>query len=144
MAGATLYLDSSALVKLVLPERETAALLEILDAWPIRATSELARVEVLRAARRAASDPAAGGRAEAVLAGLHLIRLDDEILSRAAALEPRTLKSLDALHLASALTLGEDLGAMAIYDSAMATASAALGIAVIAPRVRAPRESIPP
>jgi predicted nucleic acid-binding protein len=144
MAGEALYLDSSALVKLVLPEQETAALLEILDAWPIRAASELARVEVLRAARRAASDPAAGRRAEAVLAALHLIRLDDEILSRAATLEPWTLRPLDALHLASALTLGEDLGAMATYDSAMATAAATLGLAVVAPRVKSPRESNPP
>lgn len=133
MSGQTLYLDSSAVVKLVLPERETDALLASLDAWPIRATSEIARVEVLRAARRAALDPAVEQRAEAVMAALHLIRIDDEILSRAATLEPRTLRSLDALHLASALTLGEDLGAVASYDTALTMAAAALGIAVVAP-----------
>jgi len=137
--GETLYLDSSALVKLVLPEGESGALLERLAAWPIRMTSEIARVEVLRAARRAALDPAVGQRAEAVMAALHLIKIDDEILSRAAMLEPRTLRSLDALHLASALTLGESLGAMAIYDLALATAATALGVAVIAPQA-----SIPP
>ena len=139
MAGATLYLDSSALVKLVLPEQETAALLERLAAWPIRVSSDLARVEVLRAARRAAWDPAVEQRAVAVMAALHLIKVDDEILSQAARLEPRTLRSLDALHLASALTLGEDLGAMASYDLAMAKAAAALGVTVIAPQM-----SIPP
>jgi hypothetical protein len=61
MAGELLYLDSSALVKLVLPEAESEALLESLSAWPVRITSDLARVEVVRATRRATQDPARGG-----------------------------------------------------------------------------------
>ena len=133
MSGELLYLDSSALVKLVSPEAESAALLKSLESWPARVTSELARVEVVRAARRAAADPAVERRAEEVMAGLHLLRIDDEILDLAARLEPRTLRSLDAVHLASALSLGGDLDAMAIYDAGLAAAAAACGLKVVAP-----------
>lgn len=133
MSGELLYLDSSALVKLVLPEAESAALLESLAAWPARVTSELARVEVMRAALRACAEAEVEQRAEEVMAGIHLLRLDGEILDRAARLEPRTLRSLDAIHLASALSLGEDLGAIAIYDNGFATAAAAIGLTVLAP-----------
>jgi predicted nucleic acid-binding protein len=133
MSRELLYLDSSALVKLVLPELESAALLKGLESWPARVTSELARVEVLRAARRAAADAAVERRAEQVLAGIHLLRIDDEILDRAARLEPRTLRTIDAIHLASALSLGGDLGAMAIYDAVLAKAATACGMVVTAP-----------
>lgn len=138
MSGEILYLDSSALVKLVLPEAESAALLESLAGWPARVTSELARVEVLRAARRASLEAEVEQRAEEVVASIHLLRLDSEILDRAARLEPRTLRSLDVLHLASALSLGEDLGAIAIYDNAFATAAAAIGLTVLAPGLISP------
>jgi uncharacterized protein len=131
--GELLYLDSSALVKLVLPETESQALLECLSSWPQRVTSALARVEVIRAARRAVEDPAVEQRAEAVIAGLHLLRIDSEILDRATRLEPRGLRSLDALHLASALSLGADLASMVIYDAALAAAAAACGLEVLAP-----------
>src|SRR4028118_1832612 len=63
MSGELLYLDSSALVKLVLPEAESAALLESLAAWPVRLSRELARVEVVRAVRRAPQAPPAAQRA---------------------------------------------------------------------------------
>ena len=133
MGGELLYLDSSALVKLVMPEAETAALLESLAAWPARVTSELAGVEVLRAARRVAADPALEQRAEEVMAGVHLLKMDADILSRAARLEPRSLRSLDAVHLASALSLGDDLGAIAVCDGPLATAAGACGLDVVAP-----------
>jgi predicted nucleic acid-binding protein len=134
VSGGLLYLDSSALVKLVLPEAESAALLASLEAWPARVTSELSRVEVVRAARRAAADPVVEQRAAAVMAGLHLLRIDDEILGRAARLEPRALRSLDAVHLASALSLGADLGAMVVYDAALAAAAVACGLEIAVPR----------
>jgi predicted nucleic acid-binding protein len=79
MGGELLYLDSSALVKLVLPEAEREALLASLSDWPVRVTSELARVEVVRATRRATAQPGAEQRAEEVLAGLHLLKVDDDI-----------------------------------------------------------------
>lgn len=131
--GELLYLDSSALVKLVLPEAESGALLESLKAWPTRVSSELARVEVMRAARRASAGPVAERRAEEILAGLHLLKIDLDILGRASRLGPPTLRSLDAIHLASALSLGNDLGAIAVYDTGLATAAAASGLEVLAP-----------
>jgi predicted nucleic acid-binding protein len=120
-------------VKLVLPEKESPALLESLSVWPVRITSELARVEVLRAARRATAQPAAEKRAEEIMAGLGLLKIDSDILSAAARLEPRILRSLDAIHLASALSLGADLGAIVIYDGNMAAAAASCGLRVLAP-----------
>jgi uncharacterized protein len=131
--GEFLYLDSSALVKLVLPEAESAALLESLAAWPVHVTSELASVEVVRAARRATAEPAVEQRAMEVMAGLHLLKMDADLLAQAARLEPRTLRSLDAIHLASALSLGEDLGAMVIYDGPLAAAAVESGLRVLAP-----------
>jgi uncharacterized protein len=133
MPGELLYLDSSALVKLVLPEAESGALLESLSAWPVRISSELARVEVVRAARRTA-DLTAVQRAEEVLVGLYLLKIDRDILGEAARLEPRILRSLDAIHLASALSLGDDLGSVVTYDSSMATAAASCGLEVLAPQ----------
>jgi len=133
MNDGFLYLDSSALVKLVLPETESAALLESLAEWPIRISSDLAHLEVMRAVRRATTDSAAEQRAEEVLAALYLLKIDSEILGRAARLEPRALRSLDAVHLASALSLGDDLGAIVIYDGALSTAAAACGLNVLAP-----------
>lgn len=138
MAGEILYLDSSALVKLVLPEAESGVLLECLSPWPVLVTSDLARVEVVRAARRATANPAAEKRAEEVLAGLYLLKIDNDVLSEAARLEPRTLRSLDAVHLASALSLGVDLGPIVTYDSNMATAATGCGLEVLAPQAPPP------
>jgi hypothetical protein len=138
VSGEFLYLDSSALVKLVLPEAESSALLESLQTWPVRLASELAHVEVVRAVRRATVDPEVERRAEEVLAGLYLIKLDGDIIGQAARLEPRTLRSLDALHLATALSLGDDLGAIVVYDSGLATAAAGYGLKVIAPGTSLP------
>ncbi len=68
------------------------------------------------------------------LASIDLIRLDDEVLERAAEIEPSTVRSLDAIHLAAALGLGADLAAVVTYDARMSTAAQALGLPVIAPR----------
>ena len=132
MGGDLLYLDSSALVKLVIVEAESAALVEMIAEWPARVTSELAHVEVLRAARRTRGGPAVERRAEQVMAAFHLLRVDGGILDQAARLEPRTLRSLDAIHLASAMSLGADLAALVVYDEALAAAGAARGLEVLA------------
>lgn len=135
MAGAgLLYLDSSALVKLVLPEEETEALLAALQHWPDRVSSELAVVEVRRAAHRASDDPAVHRRAQEVLDALHLLSLDSTVLREAASLEPSELRSLDAIHLASALSLEEDLGALSVYDRNLRSAAEALSVRIVAPR----------
>ena len=132
MAGL-LYLDSSALVKLVLPEAESAALLQCVADRPDRVTSQIATVEVLRAARRASDDPAVEQRARQILAGVHLLRLDDATLDATATIGPRRVRALDAIHLATAEHLGPALEAMIVYDSALADAARTAGIQVLAP-----------
>jgi predicted nucleic acid-binding protein len=69
--------------------------------------------------------------------------MDDDIFRAAARLEPRSLRSLDAIHLASALSLGADLGAIVIYDSNMAAAAEGHGLQVLAPGPNASRRSPP-
>jgi len=133
MAEELVYLDSSALVKLVLPEPESQPLFEWLADWPLRLSSDLAAVEVPRAARRASREPAVHLRASQVLAGLHLLQIDREVIERAAALQPAGLRSLDAIHLASALSLGPELGAVVVYDDRLAEAAAHHGLPVQAP-----------
>jgi len=125
------YLDSSALVKLVLEEKETAALTSFLRDWPARVSSVVAYVEVHRAARREAEEATA--RAEGVLELVNLIELDRMILDSARAIEPADLRSLDAIHLATALTLGADLGAFASYDPRLNEAAERAGLEVLAP-----------
>jgi hypothetical protein len=125
------YLDSSALVKLVVREPDTAALRRYLRRHEERASCALARVEVLRAVR--AHGAPAMTRARDVLHRVQLIRLDDTILDRAAAFEDAALRSLDAIHIAAALGLEADLSALVTYDQRMARAARALGLSVEAP-----------
>lgn len=132
--GRLIYLDSSALVKLVLPEEESAALVSTLTHFRQAASSALSRVEVHRAVRQISAQPRALQRAREVLAGIYLIPIDDLILSMAADLKPAALRSLDALHLATALRLGSELTAMIVYDSRLAEAARQTGLEVLAPR----------
>lgn len=131
--GELIYLDSSALVKLVLPEPESEALLEYISARPARVASAIAGVEVVRAARRASDDPAVEQRAHEVVAGVSLITLSESVLTAAATVPPRSLRTLDALHVQTACLLGADLQAMVVYDGALADAARAAGIRVVAP-----------
>jgi len=117
------YLDASAIVKLVVPERETDALLEALARWPDRVSSALARVEIHRALWRAGAARALRARADAVLAALVLVRLDDQVLSRASSFRDPALRALDAIHLATALSLGDDPDAFLTYDARLAVAA---------------------
>jgi predicted nucleic acid-binding protein len=126
------YLDSSALVKLVVAERESAALRRYVRAEPRRASCALARVEVLRAVRPHGAT--AMTRARRLLRRLDLVQLDDELLDSAAALDAAVRRSLDAIHLAAALTLADELTAVVTYDDRMATAAGVLGLTVEAPR----------
>ena len=105
-----LYLDSSALVKLVVAEPETPALLQFLAEWPHRVSSALARVEVLRAVKRTRAGPAVRRRASRVLARVALIRIDDSVLAGAARVAPPELRTLDAIHLATAQSLDDLAG----------------------------------
>src|SRR4029077_7064743 len=100
---------------------------------PVRASSALARIEVTRIVARV-HDPAVEREARRVLRGVHLIRLDDDIVHGAATIGPAGLRSLDAIHLATAQLLGADLAGFVAYDRRLAGAAAAHGIAVWSPR----------
>ena len=126
------YLDSSALVKLVVAETESAALRRFLQTHPHRASCQLARVEVLRAVRPHGTP--ALRRARQVLRRLDLVQLDNELLEDAATLDAAVLRSLDAIHLAAARALGEDLESIVTYDARMARAAELIGLVVDQPR----------
>ena len=131
-ADTVIYLDASALVKLVVSEPESAALRRYLRSRPARITCALSRVEVLRAVRHCGVH--AVNRARQLFHRLDIISLDDELLDRAASVEPPTLRSLDAIHLAAAQTLGDEVTEIVTYDDRMSTAAARLGIVVVGPR----------
>ena len=124
-----LYLDASALVKLVRDEPETHALLGELDRWPEQATSIVGDVEVRRVALRGG----VGEDADAVLAALSLVELDEPVRRLAGGVGSPSLRSLDAIHLASALSLGDDLGAFCCYDRRLLADAEAAGLTVLSP-----------
>jgi hypothetical protein len=132
MSGRTAYLDTSAFLKLVVRESESHALLTALVRWPDRASASLLRTEAVRTLRRAGQE-AAVGPARRLFEGMLLVRLDEPLLDRAGELNPQGLRSLDAIHLAAALALGPDLGVFLTYDSRLADAARAVGLAVAAP-----------
>jgi len=128
-----LYLDSSALVKLVVAEPESAALLNLLRTSPIRVSSTLSLAEVPRALRRAGFSSGARRRARNVLARVNLVDVDRRVLSGAAALDPAELGTLDAIHLATALSIREDLLAVVTYDRRLTAAAQRAQLEVLAP-----------
>ena len=130
-AEKVVYLDSSAIVKLVVREAETAALRRFLRRRTM-VSSALARTEVHRAVM--AHGDRARKTADAVLARLELLRINDRVLKTAGALQPAGLRTLDAIHLASALTLEDDLTHMLCYDDRLSEAITECGLAATAPR----------
>src|SRR5215831_9676834 len=131
MSGRTAYLDTSAFVKLVVAEVESTALGRYLRRWPARASAALLRAEAMRALGRRGQPAVAGARR--LFGGLHLIALDDALLERAGELGPTAMRTLDAVHLAAALSLGSDLGVVVTYDDRLAAAARAQGLEVAAP-----------
>lgn len=124
------FLDSSAIVKLVLDEAESAAIERVLNGERF-AASALVRTEVVRAVLRRA--PARVKLARDVIDQARLIRIDPHVLDLAATIDPPTLRSLDAIHLASALELREELEAFVAYDDRLLAAASALGMPVASP-----------
>jgi uncharacterized protein len=128
-----LYLDSSAFVKLAVEEPETAALQAFLsEQGHPRVSSALLRTEALRAVRHLPADALAAVREG--LRRIDLVGIDDRVLDAAGALDPRVLRTLDAIHLATALAIGDDLEAIITYDERMVEAARLLGIVTAAPR----------
>lgn len=130
---SALYLDSSAFLKVVIEEPETPSLRAYLAARDSRrVSSALLRTETLRAVRELGPDALTAVREG--LRRIELIGIDDRLLDVAGLLEPAILRTLDALHVASAMTVGDDLEAVVTYDERMAAASRLVGLPVVAPR----------
>jgi predicted nucleic acid-binding protein len=132
MTGRAAYLDTSAFVKLLVTEPESAALRTRLQRWPDRVSAALLRTQTVRALRRQGND-ALIGKARRLFGGLVLIRMDEPLLDRAGDLGPAELRSLDAVHLAAALSIGPDLGVLLTYDIRLRDAAAAQGVDVESP-----------
>jgi predicted nucleic acid-binding protein len=131
-----LYADTSALVKLAVQEAETRALRTELDRWDVVATSVITEIELARAVARARERGAVTPDEVAVwtiTAGLLELELTLEIRRAAAVLQPVGVRSLDAIHVATAASLGADLSGLLTYDLRMQQAASDLGLSVLAP-----------
>jgi predicted nucleic acid-binding protein len=125
-------IDSSAIVKLIVHEPKSQSF----GAWLKNCksdlfVSEIAHTEVARAVARV--DVSLHGQLRAVLERFGTIRVSSQILTIASVLTPTNLRTLDAIHLASCLILGDDLKGFVTYDSTQADAAKQNGITVIAP-----------
>jgi uncharacterized protein len=124
------YVDASALAKLILDEADAGPMRR----WYIEAEriacSIVGLVETRRAVVRKVDEPE---RLDTILRTVVSIGLDDTIARVAAALPPKALRTLDAIHLASALGLIGELDAFVTYDDRLADAARAVGLPVIRP-----------
>ena len=131
VADGACYLDASALVKLVVTEAETRALRVLIGTYRRRVSSRLAGVELARVIARR------GIRAERKVARLlrdvDLVDIGEDILLEAARVGPPSLRTLDAIHLATALAVRDDLAAVVSYDRRLAEAALAAGLPVVSP-----------
>jgi predicted nucleic acid-binding protein len=131
-----IYLDTAALAKLVRVEAESAALVAWLNTRPAQPliASALVEVELPRALRR--SQPGVLGGVAAVIARLHRYEIDAAVRATAGAYPDATLRSLDAIHLATAELMiagGHPLTAFVTYDKRLAEAARRAGLTVTAP-----------
>lgn len=125
------YVDSSAIVKLAVREPESAALRRYLRRRRPLVSSALSRAEVLRALLPAGEAAVARGRS--VLLRFDLVRLNDRVLNSAGLLSPTGLRTLDAIHLATAHQLGDEVRTLVTYDVRMAEAARQLDYRVVSP-----------
>jgi uncharacterized protein len=118
-------------VKLVIEEPESFPLRDVLERDADQLASAIVEIEVVRAVRRVV--PELTPQAQRVVSQIAVVEPTASIRARAALLEPATLRVLDALHLATALEIGDDLDALVTYDGRMSAAAETLGLAVLAP-----------
>ena len=130
-AERAVYIDSSAIVKLAVREPESTALRRYLRSRRPLVSSALARTEVLRALLPLGEEALRRGRR--VLSTIELARVSDRVLEAAGVVLPAELRSLDAIHLATAAQLRDSIGRIVTYDERMAAAAAAAGFAVASP-----------
>jgi predicted nucleic acid-binding protein len=128
---AATYLDSSALVKLAVREVHSDALRKHLRRRRPLMSSALARAEVLRALLPGGELALAAGRQ--VLSRVDLVRVNDPVLNQAGTMLPVDLRSLDAIHIATAGRIGADLAEIVTYDQRMAAAARSMGYKVSSP-----------
>ncbi len=127
------YLDTSALLKLIVPEPESRALWAWLQHRPDQFTASLSRLEVARVLRRRKAAPTVMARADAVLSRIVAIHLDSPTLTTAMQLKDPLLRALDAIHLGAALSIGDYPEAFVTYDDRLAKAARRLRLAVASP-----------
>lgn len=131
-AARLVYVDASALVKLIVREAESDALIAFLGGAGRQVSSRIVTVEVSRAiARRIVQ--AANDLVGHVLGALYLIEVDATVTHTAASLEPATLRTLDAIHIASALEVSTEIESFITYDARQAEAAKSAGLRVVAP-----------
>jgi uncharacterized protein len=128
------YIDASAALKLLREEAHSKAFAAFYDsrATSVWVSSSLLRIEVMRTVSRAL--PALLPDAREMLLAFDYIHIDDDIVDAATNEPDRTLRSLDAIHLATARVLGEDLDAIVTYDDRLAAAATEAGFTVACPR----------
>jgi uncharacterized protein len=131
LASQLAYLDASAFLKLVLDEPESPALEHAIAKWQW-ASSAILEVEAGLGVRR--RQPASADAVRTLLGGVRLVDMDADIRAAAAGLPDAGLRALDAIHLATALSLGERCGAFFAYDDRLIAAARAHGLTVTVPR----------
>ena len=134
------YIDTSAAAKLVIEEEHSAALREwVAEHADGLVASDLLRTELLRTTRRLAMNEGAPAgealvlQAQAVVDAIDLVPIPRHLFRDAGLLDPPLMRTLDALHLAVALGLGDDLDGLVTYDTRMAGAARRHAIAVVSP-----------
>lgn len=127
----TVYLDSSAIAKLTIEERESFAFVDYLAGGDLSiSTSVIAEVEVGRALQRI---QASRDEQDEAMRGMYLLAVDADIRREALRLKPPHLRSLDAIHLATALSIGDADLEFITYDDRQAEAARAAGLKVVQP-----------
>lgn len=128
------YLDSSAVAKLILTEFESDALRKEFRTWPLVISSAVTGIETRRAVARV--DDAQGSLAKeaaVILEGLPMVDVSPSIAAVAARIAPPAIRTLDAIQLATILSLGDRIVAAAIYDQRLAEAARHHGLVTVAP-----------
>lgn len=128
------YFDASALVKLIVAEPESAAMRRYADSVERKISSEVARVEVIRAIRPLGSIETR--RARDLLKFVALVPLEVSLLDHAAQIDPPPLRTLDSIHLARAMSVGDELDEFVTYDDRLKEAAEAVGLPVVSPGLK--------
>jgi predicted nucleic acid-binding protein len=126
------YIDTSALIKLVVTEPETEALHSALQQYRHHFASDLIVIELLRSVRKQGSHLFES--AKGVISGLALCPITRQVTALASTIDPPYLRSLDAIHLATAQLHAQHIEAFITYDRKLHTAAEAAGIKVLSPR----------